>query len=426
MSLRWQLPAGLLDSGSASAATFLVGLYAVRELDADALGVYALFFTAFLLAPTVVTNLIFTPANVVALTVPPPQRLRLYRQAFAAGLATALIAAATVLVAILPARSAVDAFTLWALALTALAASILAPLQNYMRSLFYLGEKPWYSVMVSGSLLVVVAAVLVGASLLGVAPEYLPFGALVVGNAVALLIAVGLAERGGQDAPPNLMRWRDLARPGRWLLGVDLLPTASGFVASTLVLTLGGPDILGLAEAARVAARPLMVTVIGIAAVINPKAMEAGRDGNREQGERLNRVADLLVLGLGVLYLLAAGFSWPGNLMERIIPKAYEVPGLTAAAILAAATAGALFAERAQLIGGGREVSLAKIEFVGSVFVLLGALTVDVTMAFALSVGFISRAVVRWIGYRRALTKHYRAARVQGRLMSLRHELPME
>jgi hypothetical protein len=73
------LPAGLLDAGLASLASFVVGVYAARFLPASELGAYALFFTAFLLAAVVPAQLILTPAEIAAVGVARGERVGLRR-----------------------------------------------------------------------------------------------------------------------------------------------------------------------------------------------------------------------------------------------------------------------------------------------------------------------------------------------------------
>ena len=50
------VPAGLIDAGTASLAHFLVGLASVNLLDEANLGVYAVFFAAFIHRPDTVTG----------------------------------------------------------------------------------------------------------------------------------------------------------------------------------------------------------------------------------------------------------------------------------------------------------------------------------------------------------------------------------
>ena len=88
-----KIPAGLIDSGFSSAATFAVGLYAAREFTAAELGVYALLTTAFLLAQRLPQQLVFVPSEVYSLEYPENQRLRLFDTSLRTGALPVLISA---------------------------------------------------------------------------------------------------------------------------------------------------------------------------------------------------------------------------------------------------------------------------------------------------------------------------------------------
>ena len=81
-----QLAAGVIDASIASIATFVAGLTAVRLLDEVDLGIYGVFFTAFLLGSVIVTELILVPTQVVAVDLPEDQRLRVTRRSLGLGL----------------------------------------------------------------------------------------------------------------------------------------------------------------------------------------------------------------------------------------------------------------------------------------------------------------------------------------------------
>ena len=405
--LRRQIPAGMIDSGAASLATFAVGIFALQTLDKPSFGVYALFFSAFMLSPTLVTDLVFVPAYVEILALPLPQRLRMYRQTLRVGLVPTLLAAAVVLIAVIPARGDGPSPVIWPLAITALVGAVLSPLQNNLRRLLYLAGRPWYAAVVSLVMLTGTAAALGAALLTDVEPAYVPFGALAVGNAVSLVVAFVIAERLGEAPPARLLDMRKLMRAGRWLVVVAAAPAAATFVASALVHALAGPDILALAEAARLAGRPLTVMVLGISAVITPAAMEAGRDRDGGAGRKLTRASDLLVLAATLGYVAIVGHEWFGNPMQVLTPLAYEVPWLVVVSVLAAGATAAMFAQKSQLVGGSRETELAAIEVSTAVLIIAGALTVGVTLAFALALGQVARSVARWLAYRSALNRHY-------------------
>src|SRR5665811_1076973 len=95
MRLRSAVPAGLLDSSLSSLATFAIGIMAATQLPLEALGVYSLFFTAFLLATVVPTQLIFLPAEIAALADKDPAgRKAIVRESLPLGLGPSVLAAA--------------------------------------------------------------------------------------------------------------------------------------------------------------------------------------------------------------------------------------------------------------------------------------------------------------------------------------------
>ena len=62
MRLARALPAGFIDAGAAAFASFVVGIFAAARFSGDRLGIYALFFAAFLFAVVAPHKLIFLPA----------------------------------------------------------------------------------------------------------------------------------------------------------------------------------------------------------------------------------------------------------------------------------------------------------------------------------------------------------------------------
>ena len=66
--VRSKLPAGVFDASFASLATFVAGLVAVNVLEGDDLGIYAVFFAAFTFGQLVAYQLIYVPAEIVAVS----------------------------------------------------------------------------------------------------------------------------------------------------------------------------------------------------------------------------------------------------------------------------------------------------------------------------------------------------------------------
>jgi hypothetical protein len=61
--LRRAVPAGLVDAGMASLASFAVTVQAARSFTPAELGTYAIFYTAFIMTAVVPTHLLFSPAR---------------------------------------------------------------------------------------------------------------------------------------------------------------------------------------------------------------------------------------------------------------------------------------------------------------------------------------------------------------------------
>ncbi len=72
-----KLPAGLVDAGASSLATFVTGVAATRLLDSSELGAYAIFFSAWLLASQLPTALILVPAEAKLVHIPSKERATL-------------------------------------------------------------------------------------------------------------------------------------------------------------------------------------------------------------------------------------------------------------------------------------------------------------------------------------------------------------
>lgn len=408
MSIKKRIPAGVLDSGFASLATFAVGLYAVRYLTASELGVYSLYLSAFLLATVVPTSLTFTAVQVRLLNLPVAQRLRADRQSLMVGLLPCVLAALLVGVALPQAMSAGHRDLILPMTVTAFLAAALSPMQDQIRDLLHLGDASWGAAAVSATQAVVATATIGVALLVDVDAAWIPFGALVTANSVSLLTGMAIAHVVGEAPPDSLFNFRQLSRSGTWFLASDVLTRIADFVARSAVVAVATTDVLGVAEGARIAARPLVVFVIGVSAVIVPQAMKAGQSGDRSAGRRIARLSNIGVLGLAAIYTLVGGIEWIGNPFSHLAPIGYTVAGLVPFTIAASAISGMLFAERGQLIGGGREKALTGVEVFAAASQVVSALTAGLIGPFAPPLGALTSSATRWVGYRIALARHYR------------------
>jgi O-antigen/teichoic acid export membrane protein len=407
-SVRRALPAGLIDSGLTSLGTFAISLFAARALEPVALGAYALFFPATMTLGIVPTQLILLPAEVSALGLRGSDRLRLFQQSFRLVAPFSLSALAVVLVALVVPREVPSALVL-PLALTAFPASLFSPLQDHVRRTLHLAGHSWAAASVSAVQFGAAVTLLIGLSLLGIPAVWIPFGSLAAANALSTLSGAIIARRRSGGRYPESLRRRELAASGRWLLVGSLVPSVSGFTASALIAHLAGAAALGYAEAARVVARPLEVFAFGLGFVLNPRSMEAARERNEAAARRISRSYTALVLGLAVLYGGVVAFPWAGNVFARLLPTAYVVGGLVAVTILSAAVSGLTVPLRAELMGGRKEVALARISMLSAAVQVLVGGAAGVLGAFAKPLSLVASTGLAWLRFGRALSVHYRA-----------------
>ncbi|MBT8216486.1 MAG: hypothetical protein KJO17_06535 [Acidimicrobiia bacterium] len=408
MRLRKSLPAGLLDAGSAALATFGTGVYAARFFDTESgeLGVYALFFAIFLVAAIVPFKLVFLPSEVRLLDLPQEQQLGGFRLTLPAGLPVAIGGGLIVLLAWIPALDA-DLSLVVPLAITTVITGILSPIQDHVRRVMHQAGRSWLAAATSIVQLAVAGAVITAAVVLDLDKAWIPFGSLALANTFSIGAGLVLAHRAAERAPGDPYGFRGLAVSGRWLTGFGLLPVGANFLAAAIVAVVAGEVFLGFAEASRVAARPLLVFVTGISAVLNPPSLMAGRDRDPAAGRRIARISKLVVVGSGFGFLAWMGFDWVGNPMAWLVEQAYTVEGLTAVTIIVNIFWGMLFSEEAQLIGGGREVDIFKIYVIAAVVEIAIAFTAPITEGFAVPLAILGFAVVRWYGYRWSLARLY-------------------
>lgn len=400
-----RIPAGLVDAGCGSLATFAVSLYAARLLDPSALGAYGLFFTGFVLVGVVPTQLLFQPAEVASLALTGRDRIGVLRRSVPLGAPVAVAAAAALSGVAWFLPDEVPSSTVTGLALTASAASVVHPVQDHVRRLLHFGGSSWKAAGTSVSQLLVTAVALAALHLSAPA-AWVPFGALAIGNAVSGL-AGWLAARPPHPSGADAVTVNGLLRNGRWLLLAGLAPAAARFAVDALIAQLAGASVLGYAHAARVVAQPVFVLGTGLQSVLGPPAMEAAA---ARDAEPARRVATLFVVVLSLAsaaYLLVAGPAWAVNPMRWLVPSAYAVPWLAAATIVANAAFLASLSFEAELKGGRQERSLGLRKLAASTLMVASGATAAVTGAFARPLALAAWGVARWIGLRDAARRHY-------------------
>lgn len=402
-----KLPAGMVDASLASLATFTIGIAAANLLDVHDLGVYAVFFTAFMFATVLPRNLIFTPAEVTAVSRPVEVRMKLLAQSIRLGLPLAIIGATTVLIAALITNSLTDPEVVVALVITSGVTAVISPIQDHIRKLFHIADHSWLAAVVSTVQATVAVVSVVAMVVADIPAPWIPFGALAIANAVSLTVAWILALRVDATGGRPRLHFRELASSGRWILLQSLAPSIAGFIVAAVIVRLAGPEALGYAEAARIVAQPVIVLATGLTAVLAPRIMEASMLVNLAAAKRLQRIYLALVLLAGAGYLVVAGTSWGLNPMRYLVPAAYVIPGLVAFTVVTNMFTAAEFLQINELLGARLEKSLMIISFVASPILVAVSFSAAVTGSFARALGELIEAWVRLGAQGWRLHRHY-------------------
>jgi len=242
-------------------------------------------------------------------------------------------------------------------------------------------------------------------TVLDVPTGWIPFGAFIAANGLSVVTALIIERRARRDKRPVSFGFGDVVRSGSQLVTVEFLPAAATFIVNAIVLRVAGAEILGFAEAARIVARPVGVFAD---APIGPRAFEAAITRNRAKGLRVSRLFAFMVLAICAAYIVYAGLDWSGNVMARLVPKAYLVTGLAAVAIIGAGFQKSSIPWRSQLVAGKREATLIRIEVVGNAARIPIALLAGYLESFAVPLGLIALGAVRSFLRNRALQEIYR------------------
>ena len=404
--IRRRLPAGVIDSGFASLAGFAVALTAVTLFGDSDRGVYAIFFTAFVAGSLLANELIFTPAEVEAVSHPVPQRLSLVPQSLRLGIGPALLGALASPIAVLVSAGYSRPEVSLGLAVTSATAIVVSPMQDHLRRMLHIAEVSWVAAAVSTVQLATVSVCIGAGIVLDVAEAWLPFGALTVANVVSLSVATIAARSKVREHAGTTLRFRQLAATGVWFV-LNAAPATVWFAIAAIIAALAGPEALGFAESARVVAQPVLVLAGGLAAVLAPQAMRAAMDSDLAAAHKARRMFIGYMSLAGVAYALLAGWDWVLNPMAYLVPSAYSLGGLAALTILANLVTAATFLQGDELAGAGRVRSLAGISWFSSIVGLVASLTAATTGAYARPLAGLVGAAARYIAQARALVTAY-------------------
>ncbi len=428
MRLTRAIPAGIIDAGLASIATFILSLYAItrwESSDPTTLGIYFLYMTAFVMASTVPNQLLFVPAERITLDVPPRARVALYGRIVRLGTPVAIGSAALVALAALVGNAQGLSLSYQVpFLLSSAVAAVFFGLQNHARRLLHLSGRSWAAVAVSLVQVLAATTALMVMTRTSVAPVWIPLGALALANAASTAAASLMLHRLGRGLEPDVKRlaadvaagigYRRLAPSGRWLVSTGILSTGNNFLVEAVISVIVGLPALALAGSAKTVAQPILVLANGLRSVLGPPSMEAARTRDRAAARKVAKTFGLLTAAAVVGYSAFAGFDWVGNPLARLVEQAYTVPFLVVLTIAANGLNGAAFSGRLELIGAAREARLFAEELKANVAQLgvgiIAAFAAGTSLtagSFARPLAFAALGLTRIIGYERALDTHY-------------------
>jgi len=400
--------AGVTDAAVSSLGTFVVGLYATRELEPEALGGYALAFSVFVLSAFIPAQVICTPTEIAAVDYPPGQQLPLLRRSLLRGAAVSLLAAVVTSIWFLLAPADMPPDTLPALVLTCAAATFVSPLQDHLRRMLHIAGRSWRSVLVAFTQISVAIGGVVLLPSAGVPAAWVPFGVLAAANVVSLTIGLLLTVRDLTSPGPEVtLPVRRLLSSARSLLAVGLAPSITTFIVSWLISAIAGAATLGFVEAARVVGQPVAVLQGGLLSVLGPRATRAGSTRDLAASRNVNRLFRRLILVAGAGWLLAVGVPAPWNVLPAFLPTAYAVPGLVAASIAAFTILSLSQGYRYELYGARRERQVAQAEIEGNAIRIVIASAAGIIGPFVSPLGVAALGVVAFIRSARWLADHH-------------------
>ena len=307
--LRQKLPAGIVDAALSSLGTFAAGLAAVRWLEPAELGTYSVIFSAFLVASLLPNEIIYTPVQVSMIRLAVQERLGGIVHSLGRGIPPAMLGCTLILAAggLIWWRS--DPTAVIELAITGVGLAVISPMQDHLRRGFHIAERSWGAALMSGSQLVAVVAALLVMQSMGLAPAWAPLGSLVVANIVSLGFGLVMSRGAWRVRPtsPAVMV------SGRWLAASSISAYGGTLVASVVMTLVAGPEIVGFAEAARVAAQPVLVVTTGVAAALASRHLRAAASVDRAAAITINKSFFLVITVAGISYLCLAGFAWSFN-----------------------------------------------------------------------------------------------------------------
>lgn len=397
--LEQKLIAGLADAGMSSAASFLVGLLAIRTLSPDALGVYSVLFSAWVVGAVVSAEAFFYPRLVTLMKRPSHERTFGLARTVVSSSLHGMAGGAVVVLAALAISSQAEPGFLLTEGLASFGLVTASPAQDYLRRVLHLSEQSWKASLVSAGQLIFV----LGWFGFGVATDLelggSPLLILFAANVASILLGFLLVGRRGTNMKgaialdPNVHSG-SVFRSAAFFLG-------SGLLASVIMSWLVGPAIVGYSEAARTAAQPLLVIGIGLNSALSSRSLKAVHDRDLTASRRATRLFLFICIAASLVLLAIYNVDWTERFATSLMPAAFEVPGLVILWIAAHFLVLASGWRREQLINVGREKEVARTDTWVAAFPVVIAFLSPGIGAFARATGVFFQSGFRWSAYDR-------------------------
>lgn len=383
--VRSKLPAGIVDAGFASLATFVAGLIAVTLLNDLDRGIYAVFFVAFNLGAIIAYQLVYVPAEIVSVSRPLGKRLTILDDSLRVGRLPALGGSLVILAATVTTAPIADAGLSFALTVSAFMATFLSPTQDHLRRTLHIAHRPWHAAYMSIVQFVVTLTSIGVMWLIDVPVVWIPFGSLAIANTISMTFGRFLIYRDRHGAvAPGHITFRELSQQGRWLLFQAIIPALAAFATANIITYLASPEAMGYAEAARIVAQPIMVAAGGLTSALRPRVMEAAMLRDLQVSKRVQTLYIGIVLLATLVYIPIVGGNWAWNPLVAVVPAAYEVQYLVIAAIVSNAVMSTQFLVVNEMMAANRARELTIAEALATPLRLIAATAAIFIGAFAL------------------------------------------
>lgn len=295
--------AGLLDSGFAALANFLMGIVSVRILDSDLLALYALFYYGWIIAQLIPAQVVYFPSRLTVNLGTEVVAPRVLRDAWR-GKWFLVLSCAITLLSGLPLASVASSAEYLGMAGTAAALTLTSAFNAHIRASLHLVEAHTQASIVSavtfgtaavGTVIGVHAALADGALI-----AVIPFGITVLANVVGVIVGVRKlrAFRAGDYTLAPL-------RVRLSYLGPELVSQTGGYVTNLLVAASLGTVALSQLQAAQVLVGPITVVAGAVASVYSPSAIRALAARQARDLRRISGFQFITCAVFGALYSVA-------------------------------------------------------------------------------------------------------------------------